>query len=233
MLDKQDEDQLAAIRHWENLKVAGDEQEIWVKDIDQPQINTLEIRSIPFKKLFYAKEGKLYLLNSQLPDRVISTHLWTPINRALKVTLPSFNHNYFGIEEKIKVSIIQCEQEQPAQAIITTLDALGQYIESAPSIRYERIKWTILNNDKAILVGTPLLPISGKAFWQKENSLIPLGYDFELQTIYKSINMLLDNDNTDIVVWDTDNTYSLISKLDLQPLTIDTYRRSVQLLSLS
>jgi hypothetical protein len=46
---------LGGIRHWNNLKVGFDEQGIWIKDFDYAQIQSTEVKIIPYKKVFYEK----------------------------------------------------------------------------------------------------------------------------------------------------------------------------------
>jgi len=86
-------DALSDIRPWDNLKVGFEGQEIWVTGFSFAQIESLEIKSNPYVSVFYAKGAKLFPKNSQLPARNIPALLWTPIQRAFPIKLPSFNHD--------------------------------------------------------------------------------------------------------------------------------------------
>jgi hypothetical protein len=220
---------LGNIRHWANLKSGVEGDFIWVKDFDYAQISSLEVKSIPYKTIFYATGGKLFLLESQLPDCTIPSLLWSPIDRALPVTLPSFNHNYFGLSEKISVKIISSEKEAEAVAMITSIDRLKEYIEKAPAIRINNLVWTIINGNKVFLYGQPLLPIDGEAYWQRGQAILPAGFDLELYSLTDSINYLIDPGKDFLVVWNKDNTYALINKEDLEPLSLSSFRLSIQL----
>lgn len=232
VVHEENKSHLAGIRHWKNLKIAFDRDYIWVKDIDYVQVNSLEVKSIPYKVVYYAGQGKLFLLHSQLPDRAIPALLWTPIERALPVKLPSYNHNYFGVREKISVNIIPSDLEREAIAMITTINTLRSYIETAPAVRLQ-VKWTILNNDKVFLLGTPLLPVDGQVFWQHHNFMIPAGHDFDLYVLCDKVNSILNPGNDSWVVWNANSTYSLIEKNDLRPLSLSSFRKSIQMLSLT
>ena len=103
---------LGTIRIWNNLKVAFDEKHIWVKDFTHNQINSIEVKSIPYKTIFYSKGAKLYLQNSLLPDRNIpASLLWTSIDRALPIRLPSFNHNILVFRKKSKFISVLLKQK--------------------------------------------------------------------------------------------------------------------------
>lgn len=226
-IDDVDKEHLAAIRHWSNVKVATEGTAIWVRNIDFAQLNSLEIKSMPHKKLFYERDGKLFPVNRHLPDRNVPSLLWTPIERAVPVNLPSFNHNFFGINERISIQLILSQVERQAVAMIVGLSVLQHYVESAPAVRLKPMSWAVLNNDKAFLVGTPLLPINGPVFWNRGDALIPAGYDFEFYALSELITRQLSPENDSWVVWNTDATYFLVGKDDLQPLSRGSLRASI------
>ena len=223
---------LSAIRHWNNIKVATEGETVWVKNIDFAQLNAVEIQSIPCKRIFYERNGKLFPINSQLPYRTVPSLLWTPIERAIPVSLPSFNHNFFGLHEKITIKLVPAQVEVRAQAMIADLNALLQYVDSAPAIRLKSISWAILNNDKALLMGIPLLPIDGTVFWRRGEALIPAGYDLNFHSLSESIMQQLCPENDSWLVWNTDATYFLIDKDDLQPLSRSSVRAGTEQLVL-
>jgi hypothetical protein len=232
-VDESQVNTLAPLRQWNNLKLAFDETYIWVKDLDYAQVNSVEVRSIPYKTIYYLKQHKLYLLNSLLPDRNLPALLWTNIDRALPVRLPSFNHNYFGVTEKLSVSLVASDKEQEAEVMITTIAILQAYMESAPAIRLQPLSWVILNNDKACIVGKPVLPIKGDVYWKKGYALLPAGFDFELPLLADAINSSVNPDNHSLVIWHSDGTYALLDTDDFEPLTISSFKLSTNAHSIS
>jgi MoxR-vWA-beta-propeller ternary system domain bpX2 len=221
-------DDLGNIRPWNNVKVGIEGNDIWLKDLDYAQIHSLEVKSIPYKTLFYAKEGKLFLLHSQLPDRTIPSLLWTVINRALPIKLPTLNHHFFGITEKIKVNLIPSETEREAMAMMTSISDLQQYIENTAAIRLQQIQWTIVDKENVLLIGKPLLPIKGSTFWQRNTHLIPTGFDFDLHILAEEMQRLLNPQQEGWIVWDKDSSYFLVKKTDLESLSISSFRLSMK-----
>ncbi len=218
---------LANIRPWTDLKVGFDEEYVWIKDFNFMQINSLEVKSMPYKTVYYTKDGKLHLQGSLLPDRNVPSLVWTRMDRALPVELPRLNHNFFGLEERVSTKLIPSEKEEKAVALLTTMDALRAYVESAPAIRLQPLRWTIVNGDWALIFGTPLLPLQGDTYWQHGNLLIPTGYDFDLHILRNSIDKLL-NPNQDLwIVWNRDSTWFDLQKTDVVGLSISSLRLSV------
>ena len=44
---------LSQIRHFYNLKVAYNGNEIWIKDFNVDQIDSVEVQTLPYKSIFY------------------------------------------------------------------------------------------------------------------------------------------------------------------------------------
>ncbi|GAA3519115.1 hypothetical protein GCM10022393_36600 [Aquimarina addita] len=218
---------LGKIRHWDTLTVAFDQGDIWVRGFDEVQINSIEIKGIPYKSLFYEKDGKLYLLHSQLPDQHIPSVLWTPIDRALPIELPAYNHNYFGSKEAINMQLIPSENERETAAVICAVDSLQQYIETAPAIRLKKLMWVLLNNNDVLIIGTPVLPITGTAYWRHYDFLIPAGYDFDLSIFTEMLHQKMNVTKDTYVIWNTNNTWFSVLKEVLQPLTRGSFRMTL------
>ncbi|AYB32192.1 hypothetical protein [Chryseolinea soli] len=225
-------DDLARIRQWNNLKVGFDEHTIWVRDFDYAQIHSVEVKSIPFKDLFYERDNKLFFLDSRLPERSAPSLLWTAIDRALPVKLPAFNHNYFGIHEKMDIRFVPRETEAETAAMLVTLDVLEHYLQTAPAVRLQKIRWAILDNTKALLLGKPLLPIPGETFWQRKDFLIPTGQDLELFLLADTLQKKINPGRDRWVLWSKDSSYVSILKESLMPLSRSAYRLTRQSLSL-
>ncbi len=224
---KEHKDFLGSIRHWDNLKLAFETETIWIKDFSSDQINTPEIQQIPYKKVYELKENLLFEKDKLLPSKKLpSGLLWSPILRALPVSLPKFNHNYFGIDQKLKMILKPSENIKEAFAMLMNFDELKLYIESAPKYRLDLLNWVVIEK-KILITGTPLLPIKGSTFWLDHNFLIPTGYDFDCFALTKSLQEKLNPSQENLILWNEDNSYSSIPTENVKPLTISSFRLTV------
>jgi hypothetical protein len=220
---------LASLRHWPNLKMGTESGFCWIRDIDFVQLNSVEVKSIPFKDLFYSKNGKLFMINSLLPYCNVPSLLWTPIERAMHLSLPSFNHNLFEVPENISIRIGQSDEAgKLAEAMICELELFEQFIVSCPEVRLKNLKWTLLETDKVFILGRPLLPLNGDAYWKKDNHLFPAGYALQLPLLTGMLDDLINTGGENFIIWNKDNSYSLLQKSDLQELSIGSFRRTMK-----
>jgi len=225
-IHKQYIETLATIRKWQNLKVATVEDFIWIGNFSQEQIESKEVRGLPNKEVFYCKNTTLYPLGSKLPFGHLPSLLFTPIERALPITIESFNHNLFEINGEINIQLVQCDTEQDCSVMLVDIDALGKYIVQCPKVRMKNLKWVVLNKKEALLIGKPLLPLNGSVFWEHNSFIIPSGFMLNVGILQKVLQLKLDKDEEHYILWHPDASYSKISKDSFMPLSIGSYRQT-------
>jgi hypothetical protein len=218
-LDAANEHYLGALRSWENLKMAHNDSLIWIKDLRWDQIDSIEVKTIPHKTIYYARDNKLFPLHSLLPEKNVPALLWTPIERAIPLTLPSLNHNYFGLEQRVNVRLIAANQEEPACALVVDIESLQTYLFDAAEIRLQHLQWVVINQQQALIMGTPVLPMHGMAYWEKNDFLIPAGYDFEFHSLHRAVDNLVNSTGENRVIWNENGSYFLVRKNDFRPLS--------------
>lgn len=223
-INKEHKDFLGSIRHWDNLKVAFETSVIWVKDFSFAQISSPEMLQIPYAKIYELKDNLLFEKDKLLPSKKLpSGLLWTPILRALPVLLPKFNHNFFGIDQRINMVLKPSDDSKEAYALLVDFEELKLYIESAPKFRLEPLRWVVINK-KALIIGTPLLPLKGCTYWFDNNFLLPSGYNFEWNALTKIIQQKINPSTENMVLWNTDNSFSNIPINTIKQLSISSFR---------
>ena len=221
------EEELAYIRHFDNLRVGYEGGIVWLKGFEEQQIRSLEVKLIMDKSLYYEKDNKLYLLDSILPECNIPSPMWSAIKRAIPIEKPKHNNNLFEVNGEIKIDLVEDTYLQDSEAMLTSLSDLSQYIDTASDIRLKPLHWVIINN-YALIIGKPLLPLPGKTFWRSGSFYLPSGYNLNFPLLYKSINHKI-NPRNNIVLWDENGEYSIIRLEDLQTLSLSSVRKTLSI----
>lgn len=223
-------DYLGPVRHWSQLRIAVSPDGYWVRGLTAEQLESTEIRSIPFKKIYYLYEGQPQLLfpyGGSVPVKKLpSTLLWTPLEKAMPLEHPSYNHNYFGLSERLSIRLVIPEEEQEPIALLVPVQQLGAYIQTAPAVRLEPLLWVIVD-DQALVLGRPLLPLPGKSYWRRGNHLLPAGLDFEWTALAETLGRELDTDGDCWLLWNEEGEYLAIKKDLCRPLSISSFRLTV------
>lgn len=223
-LPRVDEDLLGAVRDWKNVQIAVDEDTLWLKGFTAEQAESPEIRQMPDFVLYELRDGLLFKKEALVPTKKMRTALlWSPIHKALPLTFPASNQNYFGIEEKVQVRLKPGTEEHPAAALLSILSEIRESIPAQPDFKLEKIEWTVIN-DKALFLGIPLLSLPGKTYWEKDGHLLPAGYDFEFKNLSSLLRQQYNKESDKWLLWSEDGTCLPIKKEDLRPLSVSSFR---------
>lgn len=223
-LPKADEDFLGAIRDWKNVQIAIDEEIIWLKGFTDEQAASSEIQQLPNFILYELRDGLLFRKDALVPSKKMRTALlWTLIDKALKLTFPISNNNFFGIEEKVDVKLKSSEEEQPAMALLCSISEIKEVIITTPKFKLEKLDWIVIN-DKALFMGTPLLGFPGKTFWLKDDHLLPTGFDFEFKNLSSLLQRKYNECNEDWLLWSENGSVLPIKKEDFRKLSVSSFR---------
>ncbi len=229
--NRSNQEQLDQLWSWDQLKIGMDGEDLWITNFTSAQIESVEVKRLASKQLFYAKHGKLFPMNSVLPVQNEPTFLWTPIQRALPIQIPEkwFNHNFFGLEEKVEINVIPDIEPRDANAMLIKVVELDSLLSSIAEVRLSSLQWTIID-DNAFIIGTPILPLNGEVFWQSHQCFLPVGYRFELDFISEKISVICNQDS-DFTLWLEPEKCISFGKDDLVPLSRDSVKNSLLQLS--
>ncbi len=218
-----DEDFLGSIRDWKNIQIAVEDETIWLKGFIEEQAAAPEIQQLPDFILYELRDGLLFRKEALVPSKKMRTALlWIPIDKALQLSLPPSNQNYFGIHEQVRIELKESNEEHPVIALLSNIADIKESIAALPKFKLEKIKWTVLG-DKALFMGTPLLSFPGKTYWTKDRHLLPAGLDFE----FKNLSTLLQqkyNQEEGWLLWNGNGNYLSIKETDFRPLSVSSFR---------
>jgi len=223
-LPKADEDFLGAIRDWKNVQIAIDEEVIWLKGFTDEQAASSEIQQLPNFILYELRDGLLFRKNALVPSKKMRTALlWTPIDKALKLTFPISNNNFFGIDEKVDVKLKPSEEEQPAMALLCSISEIKEAITTIPKFKLEKLDWIVID-DKTLFLGTPLLSFPGKTFWLKDGHLLPTGFDFEFKNLSSLLQRKYNADQNQWLLWNENGSVLYLNKEDFRKMSVSSFR---------
>ncbi|MCU7618833.1 hypothetical protein NZ698_16710 [Chryseobacterium sp. PBS4-4] len=219
-----DEDFLGSIRDWKNVQIASDDDVIWLKGFTDEQAVSSEIQQLPNFLLYELRDGLLFRKDALVPSKKVRTALlWTPIDKALRLTFPISNNNLFGIDEKVEVQLKPSEDEQPEFALLSSIAEIKETIITLPKFKLEKLNWVVIN-DKALFTGNPLLSFPGKTYWTKDNHLLPTGFDFEFKNLSSLLQSKFNSTQEKWLLWNEDGSVLHINKRDFRKLSVSSFR---------
>ncbi|AZB24824.1 hypothetical protein EG339_09565 [Chryseobacterium bernardetii] len=223
-IPRADEDYLGSIRDWKNVQISTDEEILWLKGFTEEQVCASELHQLPNFLLYELRDGLLFKKEALVPSKKVRTALlWMPIDKALRLSFPASNQNYFGISEKVRVRIKESNEEHPVIALVSKIKDIKESIAALPKFRLEKLEWTVIE-DKALFLGTPLLSLPGKTYWAKDGHLLPSGFDFEFKNLSTFLQQKYNEESDGWLLWDENGNYLAIKKTDFRPLSVSSFR---------
>lgn len=224
VLPRADEDFLGSIRDWKNIQLASDDEMIWLKGFTPEQAVSHEIRQMPGLLLYELREDLLFRKDALVPSRRMRTALlWTPIDKALKLTFPLSNNNFFGIDKKVEVKLKPAEEERPAAALLCTMEEIRDIIVTVPKFRLDRIDWIVIDR-KALFLGAPLPALPGKSYWADNGHLLPAGIGFEFSNLNTVLQRKYNPDLEQWLLWAEDGHLLRLPKSSFRKLSVSSFR---------
>jgi len=223
-IPKHSEDFLGSIRDWKNVQVALEDDVIWLKGFTNEQAVSSEIRQLPDFIMYELREGLLFRKNELVPTKKVRTGLlWNSIDKALKLTFPILNNNFFGINEKVEIKLKPSEEEQAATALLCSISEIKNLIITTLKFKLEKLDWIIIN-DKALFLGNPLLGFPGKTYWTKDGHLLPTGFDFEFKNLSVLLQQKYNASQEQWILWNEDGSFLHLNKDDFRKLSVSSFR---------
>lgn len=223
-IPRADEDVLGSIRDWKNVQIALEEDVVWLKGFTNEQAVSSEIQQLPNFLLYELRDGLLFRKEALVPSKKMRTALlWTPIDKALRLAFPSFNHNFFGIDGKIEIKLKPSEEEHSATALLCSIKEIREAIIALPKFKLEKIDWMVIN-DNALFIGNPLLSFPGKTFWSKDEHLLPTGYDFEFKNMSSLLQRKYNAGRDQWLLWNENGNVLYLNKEDFRKLSVSSFR---------
>lgn len=215
------------LRKWSHLKMAIEGNLIWIRGLTEAEIQSPKVLQIPSIERYYLKGAHLIPFGKRLPALIEPNLVWSPIQRALKISLPKENFNYFGINQTYQIALVPSMDVRPVTATIVALKDLEKYIFDALNFRLKNLKWTILENEKALIIGTPMLPIQGQDLYEDACFLLPAGKKLKYSNLVKVYAAALGDSVDYWYLIDEQSSIQKLRKADFTKLSKGSFMKTM------
>jgi hypothetical protein len=229
-LPTKSKDDFRQIWHLESVQIAKSDDGFWLKGFSQEDLKSTVVRSMLKLKLFELRDNLLFEKENRVPERKMpSGLLWHPIQRALKIDLPSFNENFFEVNGKLNIEFKLSSEEQQVWASIVKFDDLHKYVDSIPNHYFNDVLWCKYGSDQVFLLGTKVLPIISKRYWKFQDLLIPVGYDLKYPFLKQIIiDFKNKSEKDEFWIFNSDEHYIAVPKDQLIPMSRSSVKFTIQ-----
>jgi MoxR-vWA-beta-propeller ternary system domain bpX2 len=196
-----------------------------------PDADAAECAALPAVARYRSDaRGLLTPLEGTVPVAQAPAGPWLPLTEIFAVQ--SATPNYPGrTRQRLDISLVRTEREQPAQALLLPLAELLPWVELAPRIRLERLQFAAAADGCAFVKGTPLPPVPGAAFYFAGAMALPCGWDFAPHLWHGWVEKALAIPAGGLCLVQEDVRLELIGAEGFAPLTLAAVRRTLAALT--
>jgi hypothetical protein len=223
---------LGTVRDQPGLRAAPDETgQLWLRGLPATSPLPLALRQLPALASYAADaEGRLFPDGKPTPTGRLPLLAWQPLARFIPLEMPTAalpgQH-----PAPMPVRLLPSGRPRPGAALLTTLAALQSYAEAAPAVRLAGLRFAVSARGQALVLGTPLPPISGQEYWLSAGLLLPAGFDFEVPLVAQLLASQRPGPAADVLLFFPDGEYELLATTQLHPVSRSAVRLTARTFS--
>ena len=224
-VDKSHVKHLASLRLQPEIEAGSADDAWWLRGPSSAEV-LRRVRMIPHVQLFHLDTANTLrpwdrlLAVGELPDIEFA-----PISKLVKPVLPSAGWPAARIE-RVPLSLTRSSRMLPASVLITSLQTWKRYAISAPVIRLRRWKFAASTDQRVIIRGEPLPPLTGQQFGETHGVAIPVGWECSPALEGAVLSAVLDADSNGLVLLLDDGMMEIMPAAAFVAATRSAARRS-------
>jgi hypothetical protein len=201
----------AALRLRAGITAAEHEEWLWLRGDDLDEELDLELRKLPGAIRYVTGPADTVTeLGRRLPGGELPADVrWSPLSAWAEVK-PQPAALGGEPPRRASLRLERVDTEQPANILVTTVEAFADYATAAPLVRLRPLRVAASSDGRAILRGDPLPPLPGRRYAERDGLAAPCGFGFSPALESAVLRRLLDLTPDDLALFHEDGSYERI-----------------------
>jgi hypothetical protein len=172
-------DRLGSIRNVPGWKAARDGPEIWLRGPVSNGLFQTAINSLPMESCYLVDdEGRLFPAGKQTPVAILKDLAWQNLRDFLPLEMP-VSAMPGEADGRVQIKLVRSNVEQDVFALKIDFKDWKTYVETAPAIRLQQLRFAVSDVKEVLVTGNPVPALKGQRYWRNRNLLLPAGFDFD------------------------------------------------------
>lgn len=217
VLEEKYQDYIGNIRTIEGWLACKQEDLIWLKGPLNSGPNQLAISSLPVLASYELDEqNHLFPKNRSTPVKQLEDWEWEKLSDFVSVEMPISALPAQQVAP-VPVSLLRNENPYPAYALQTDFAVWKNYVNEAPLVRLQALKFVVSSLGEVLIIGEPLPPIPGKSYWLNEHLLVPAGFNLDPPFLGQLLNQKLKGQTPSYILFNEKGVQNTIPLDFFQP----------------
>lgn len=224
VLAEKDAEALGQIRCFPGLQAAAREGHIWLRGIVAKTQPPVLIRQLPALQTFLLGPGEqLFPIGGLTPTSLLPPLDWQALPAFLPAELP-VSALPGSIGERVPLRIVASGRAEKGAALLTGWPVWAAYVEKAPAVRLQGLRFAASERSQALITGDILPPLPGREYWLQAGLLLPAGFDFEFPVLAELIRKKYNPENATVLIFDENGAFEKIDRNLFAPATRSAIR---------
>ena len=201
------------------IQIADANREVWLKLNLPDNSEFARVARLPAIVYRDADEGLIRHGCSvpEHPKGMLRDAQWRSLDQIIEVDLPMPRvAQPIAAEPRRALSLVRGGTMSQPDGLLTSVDDLKSWCETAPQSRLRCLRWVVENDDqRCLILGSPLPPIKGTYLIADGHLLVPGGWTWFPKLNSHTVLGIFDVPPNHWLLWESPKSHSLVSDQDL------------------
>lgn len=199
-----------ALRMIRGVEGCDQEAHFWLRGAGRLEEVEPLLRRIPEIEIFdVANDDTITRLGRRIPSGTLPRDEWSKFEsffafRPQPAAMPAQRPG------PIALRLQRATREERVAAIVLSIEDWHAYATSAPQVRLQPLRFAVCADRRVVVIGTPLPPLRGEMFVDREGLLVPAGFTFDPDVEPAIVRRLLNLGESDRALFHLDGSYDFI-----------------------
>lgn len=195
---------------------------LWIRGsqkLHQDRQLDVQLRVLPEVKRYSVNSaGQLFPHGRRLPNGLLPNGPWRSLD-SLLILQPQVAALAGQAPSSIPIRLIRSQTPEPCSLILTKINALVTYAQSAPQCRLLPLQFAMNNQGQALILGQPLPSIPGDLFARNGCVAYPAGFQLTPKLDQTSLQIILCLVPGDLALFSEDGQFQIVPEHQCLPVT--------------
>ena len=199
---------LSRLWHVVGLSVCADESSVWVRGDSVSEGFEVTLRGIADGTFFWIEsDGKqLREPDARVPSATLPRGDWQPLAKWLRPERPAsvWPGNLADSVPRVALRLVGSDELSEPNVLLTSRTIWSEYAVTAPQVRLDRWRFALAADGRAVIRGTPLPPIVGARFVERNGIVVLAGWTWSPPVDAAVVRDLFGLGTEDILLWSSE-----------------------------
>ncbi len=199
----------ATLRGVPDVRACVDDGCVWVRVPAGEQSDSIVV-TLRGRRFRVLEDGQLVAAHERVPGAWLPNGPWQPVDEFINVEVPVAR---FAVPPatRVSLSLTRSTSETMANAMLTDIRSWHAFIDMAPQVRIDCLRFAISSDERVFVLGEPLPSLPGTRLSVTSGIAVPCGLTWSPTVDAETVRRVFNVDHDAMVLWTATDEWEVIS----------------------